>query len=195
MCRCISVSLLIVLILIPVVVIFSGCAHNTSDPLTYQPRPAVVSGELSTPTGVFFVTITLSSETDDGYIRSGRGGVITFSFSPSAGSTDADGMIAEVSPNGVYISYPDGSGTKIPLSKKAGKRYYDIMALFSLDPENLYSVSTSGGTTTALYSGGNSDIGVEFSAGEETPRKIYTKDSSFIFTIGSYRFLDTDISE
>lgn len=56
-------------------------------------------------------------------------------------------------------------------------------------------MSTSGGVTTALYSGGDSDVGVEFSAGEETPRKIYTKDGSFTLTIGSYRFVDTDISE
>ncbi|HPU17912.1 MAG TPA: hypothetical protein PLZ27_04490 [Bacillota bacterium] len=195
MCRCTSVSLFVVLVLTLVVMTFTGCAHNASDPLTYQPRAAVVSGELSTPTGIFYVTITLSSEADDSYIQSGRGGVITFSFSPSTGSSDADGMIAEVSPNGVYITYPDGSGTKIPLSKKAGKRYYDIMSIFSLDPKSLYSVSTSGGTTTALYSGENSDIGVEFSAGEETPRKIYTIDGSFTLTIGSYRFIDTDISE
>ncbi|MGB4465249.1 MAG: hypothetical protein WBI55_03885 [Eubacteriales bacterium] len=195
MCRCTSASLLIVFIFIPFIIAFTGCSHISSDPLTYQPRAAVVSGELSTPTGIFFVTITLSSEADDGYLQSGRGGVITFSFSPSTGSSDADGMIAEVSSNGVYITYPDGSGTKIPLSKNAGKRYYDIIALFALDPGSLYSVSTSGGVTTALYSGGDSDVGVEFSAGEETPRKIYTKDGSFTLTIGSYRFVDTDISE
>jgi hypothetical protein len=153
MCRCTSASLLIVFIFIPFIIAFTGCSHISSDPLTYQPRAAVVSGELSTPTGIFFVTITLSSEADDGYLQSGRGGVITFSFSPSTGSSDADGMIAEVSSNGVYITYPDGSGTKIPLSKNAGKRYYDIIALFALDPGSLYSVSTSGGVTTALYSG------------------------------------------
>ncbi len=168
--------------LIPLLLL-SSCESDGRSPLFYQESAATVSGTLYTDTGVFYVTVTLSPYDAD---AERRDCVIKYSY-PS----EMSGY--EVTVNGGNVTVGT-EGLTVPLSERTAVRYLDVVRLFTLDGESLYSAEKDGNgelfCSFSCYGG----VFVAVDPDTSLPVRIGRSDGSIDFKIDNY-LLDADSAE
>lgn len=161
----------------------SSCEGVGRSPLFYQEEAATVSGTLYTDTGVFYVTITLSPYSADAELRDC---VIKYSY-PS----EMSGY--EVTVNGGNVTV-GAEGLTVPLSERAAVRYLDVVRLFTLDGESLYSAEKDENGELFCSFGCYGGVFVTVDPDTSLPVRIVRSDSSIDLKIDNY-LLDADSAE
>lgn len=156
-----------------IVIFFTSCAPKKGDPLSYQGRGASVSATLTSDTGTFDISVTLSG--GESLIRID---------SPETLS----GITVEKSGENVTVS---SGGTVLPLSPAASARWRDIFGLFSLDAGAVSSIDESGGTVTVGVGAEPERVFVLFD-GADVPSRIWTEDGSLSLDIKDYSFTESE---
>lgn len=153
----------------------SSCSRGGREPLFYQESAATVSGTLYTDTGDFYVTVSLSS---CGAEDTSRDCVIEYSY-----PTELAGYTVAVNGGNVTLT---AEGLTVPLSGGASRRYLDVMRLFTLDGESLYSAEKTEDGELICSFGCCGGVSVVTDPDTSLPVRIYKSDGSIDFKIDNY---------
>ncbi len=160
--------------LIPLFFLFS-CRDGGRSPLYYQQSAAEASGTLYTDTGDFYVTVTLAPYDGTGHVRDGE---IVYSY-----PEEMAGYKVSVSGGNVTLS---AEGLTVPLAGGAALRYLDVIKLFTLDENSLYSAERSDNGELLCSFGCYGGVLVTVDPETSLPVRICKSDGSIDFKMDNY---------
>lgn len=141
-----------------------SCAVGAKDPLWYQNMGAEISGTLRTDTGDFYIGLTLYPSEAEEYTASVRDAVIEYTYPESISG-------CKVTAENGRFTISSGELT-LPCGETAGERFRELIKLFSIDAETLYSVENGDDGITVMYFDCDSGVRVSINSADSMPVMI-----------------------